>query len=55
MLIDKSDYHKILNEFVSLVDKSKYQLAVQVNSALTSTFWHIGKIINTEVLKNKRA
>ena len=55
MLIDKNDYNKILNEIISLVEKSKSQLAVQVNSALTLTFWHIGKIINTEVLKNKRA
>ncbi len=55
MLIDKTEYNKILNEIIKLVEKSKTQLAVQVNSALTLTFWNIGKIINTQILKNKRA
>ncbi len=53
-VVDKK-YNTILNEIITLVEKSKTQLAVQVNSVLTLTFWHIGKIINDEILKRNRA
>ena len=55
MLIDKSKYQNILNEIISIIEKSKTQLVVQANSALTLTFWHIGNQINNEVLQNERA
>ncbi len=55
MLIEKNSYQNILNEIISIVEKSKNQLVIQANSALTLTFWHIGNLIKTEVLKNERA
>ena len=55
MLIDKSKYQDILNEIVSIIEKSKTQLVVQANSTLTLTFWHIGNQIKKEVLENERA
>ncbi len=55
MPVEKNAYQKILNEIISIVEKSKNQLVVQANSALTLTFWHIGNRIITEVLKNERA
>ena len=55
MLVEKETYKSILNEIISIVEKSKKQLVVQANSALTITFWHIGNRIKTEVLKNERA
>ena len=55
MLIEKNTYQKILEEIISIVEKSKNQLVVQANSALTLTFWHIGNRIKNEVLKNERA
>ena len=30
-------------------------MVIQANSALTLTFWHIGNLIKTEILKNERA
>jgi predicted nuclease of restriction endonuclease-like (RecB) superfamily len=55
MLINKRGYKDILNEIVSIIEKSKNQLVVQANSTLTLTFWHIGNLINTNILKNERA
>jgi len=55
MLIEKNSYQNILNEIISIVEKSKSQLVIQANSALTLTFWHIGNLIKTEILKNERA
>jgi predicted nuclease of restriction endonuclease-like (RecB) superfamily len=55
MLIDKTEYKNTLNEIVSIIEKSKKQIVIQANSALTLTFWHIGNQINTDILKNERA
>ena len=55
MLIEKNSYQNILNEIISIVEKSKSQLVIQANSALTLTFWHIGNLIKTKILKNERA
>ncbi len=45
----------LLNDLRSLIDRGKQQAVVQVNTALTLTYWHIGKRINNEVLQNQRA
>ncbi len=42
-------------ELSLLIDESKKQLAKATNSALTLLFWHVGKRIQEEVLKNERA
>ncbi len=55
MLLDQKNYNVILNEIISIIEKSKTQLVIQTNSTLTLTFWHIGNRIKTEILKNKRA
>lgn len=47
--------HSLLNELSGLIEKSKQQVAVAVNSSLTLLFWQIGKRINEEILKNQRA
>ena len=38
-----------------LIEKSRQQVAVVVNSEITLLYWNIGQRINTEILKNKRA
>ncbi len=45
----------LIRDLALIIEKSKNQLSVQVNSALTLTFWKIGKTINEHILKNKRA
>ena len=45
----------LLIELSSLIEESKQQVAKVANSTLTLLFWHVGKRIQEEVLKNERA
>ncbi len=45
----------LLTEIRSLIEETRRSVAQTVNSALMLMNWHIGKRINGEVLKNKRA
>ncbi len=38
-----------------LIEQSKQQIAVTVNSAMTMLYWQVGNRIKTDVLQNKRA
>lgn len=46
---------QLFTELAQIIEQGKQALAVQVNSTMTLTFWHVGKRINEEVLKNERA
>lgn len=46
---------KLFSEVKKIVDENRQQIATTVNSILTSTYWHIGRIIASEVLNNQRA
>jgi predicted nuclease of restriction endonuclease-like (RecB) superfamily len=46
---------KIFKEIKSLIEKSKHEIALSVNSTLTLLYWNIGKLVNDEVLKQQRA
>jgi len=45
----------ILEDIKQLIEQTKQNIAVSVNSALTLLYWNIGKQINDEILKNSRA
>ncbi|MDI6793948.1 MAG: PDDEXK nuclease domain-containing protein [bacterium] len=45
----------LFSEIKSLIEQSRQQVAVTVNAAMTMLYWQIGKRINEEVLKDKRA
>lgn len=45
----------LFEELSQLIEKSQSQTIAVVNSAVSLLFWHIGKIINAHILKNKRA
>jgi predicted nuclease of restriction endonuclease-like (RecB) superfamily len=47
--------NELFNELSQLIEQSKQQVAVQVNSAVTILFWQVGNRINQEILQNKRA
>jgi len=47
--------NELFNELAQIIEKGKQQVAVQVNSTLTLTFWHVGIKINENILGNKRA
>ncbi|MDQ1859317.1 DUF1016 N-terminal domain-containing protein [Chryseobacterium sp. WLY505] len=44
-----------MTDLKELVDKTRSQVAAQVNSAMVVLYWEIGKRINEDVLDNKRA
>ncbi len=55
MAIETTEYKNLVNELISLIEKTKTQVASSVNSSLTILFWHVGNRILTHNLQNKRA
>ena len=56
--VDNKVFKKQNNLFAdikTLIDQSKQQIAVVVNSTMTMLYWKIGRRIKTDVLQNKRA
>ena len=51
--LQKTD--NIFNEICSVVENSKRKVALTVNNAIIVMYWNIGKIINNDILQNKRA
>ncbi|MCD4790972.1 MAG: PDDEXK nuclease domain-containing protein [Bacteroidales bacterium] len=51
----KIDNTAIFREIKSFIEQSKQQVAVTVNVSLSMLYWQIGKRINEEILKSKRA
>ncbi len=45
----------LFEQIKNLIEQTKNNVAVAVNSSLTMMYWNIGKLINDEVLQNKRA
>lgn len=45
----------LLQDLRTLIDQGRKQAVAAVNSALTVTYWHVGKRINDEVLHGERA
>lgn len=47
--------NSLFEQIKNLIEQTKNNVAVAVNSSLTMMYWHIGKLINDEILQNKRA
>jgi len=47
--------NEIFTSIKELINQTKQDIAISVNSALTLLYWNIGKSINNDILKNKRA
>ena len=47
--------HDLLTDLREIISRGKLQAVAAVNSALTLTYWHVGKRINEEVLQGGRA
>lgn len=45
----------LFEQIKNLIEQTKNNVAVAVNSSLTMMYWNIGKLINDEILQNKRA
>lgn len=52
---DNAASQALLTDIRQLIGQSREQLATAVNSALTLLYWHIGRRIQSEVLKGERA
>jgi predicted nuclease of restriction endonuclease-like (RecB) superfamily len=47
--------HHLFADIQTLIEHSKQQIAVTVNSTMTMLYWQIGGRIKTDILQNKRA
>jgi hypothetical protein len=47
--------NELIVEIKQLIAEGKQGIAQAINAGLTATYWHIGKRINEEILKNERA
>jgi len=50
-----STENTLFHDLTQIIEQGKKQVAVQVNTTLTLTYWQIGKKINEHLLNNKRA
>lgn len=46
---------KLVQEIRSLVDQGKKQVTQAVNASIAFTYWHIGNLINKDILNHQRA
>jgi hypothetical protein len=45
----------LFSDLAQIIEHGKQQVAVQVNSVLTLTYWQVGKKINEHILQSERA
>jgi len=55
MTLEINSIQPIAADIKKLIEKSRQNVALAVNAEITLLYWHIGKRINGEVLKNNRA
>ena len=48
-------FNRIFGDVKTLIEQAKNDVAVAVNSTMSMLYWQVGKRINSDVLKNKRA
>jgi predicted nuclease of restriction endonuclease-like (RecB) superfamily len=54
-MVDVNENNPLIAQIKNLIEQSRQQVAVEVNSAITMLYWQIGKRIIDEVLQNQRA
>ncbi|WP_412850812.1 DUF1016 N-terminal domain-containing protein [Chryseobacterium sp. PMSZPI] len=54
-MLQNQNHQQLITDLKELVDKTRSQVAIQVNSAMVVLYWKIGQRINEDVLGNKRA
>lgn len=53
--IRRRNENTVLTDIRSLIEQTRQQVAVSINSGMTLMYWHIGERINREVLGGERA
>ncbi|MCK9162652.1 MAG: PDDEXK nuclease domain-containing protein [Arcobacteraceae bacterium] len=51
----KLQNNTLFDQIKELVEQTKQSVTISVNSSMTLMYWHIGKLINDEILQNQRA
>ena len=51
----KASVDKLFTELSALIEQSRKQVAVAVNSNLSMLYWKVGKTIKEDILRSKRA
>lgn len=54
-MLQNQNHQQLIIDLKELVDRTRSQVATQVNSAMVVLYWKIGQRINEDVLGNKRA
>ena len=54
MTLKKKQSNTLFTVIKGLVDQSKQEIAVSVNSTITMLYWHIGYTINNELSQNNK-
>ena len=52
---DKTMPENLVSDIRKMIDDARSAVAITVNAGLTMLYWRVGKRINTEILKGKRA
>jgi len=47
--------HRLFAEIKNLIEESKQRVAISINAELSMLYWHIGKRIKKDILKDERA
>ena len=55
MTLEINSIQPIAADIKKLIEKSRQNVALAVNAEITLLYWHIGKRIKTEILRNERA
>ena len=53
-ILSKNQHH-LFTDIKTLIEQSKQQISVAVNSTMTMLYWQVGNRIKTDILQNKRA
>ena len=53
IVINENDYRKLFHQTVEIIERSRVQVAKQINSTRTSTYWEIGKLLTELKIDSK--
>lgn len=53
IVINENDYKKLFHQTVEIIEHSRVQVAKQINSTRTSTYWEIGKLLTELKIDSK--
>jgi hypothetical protein len=52
LTLSENEYKDLLNTAITQINTTRNTLAVQVNTAVTSTYWNLGKLLHDKKIEN---